>query len=96
MSKTTKPKKPKRKTVLDWKHDARVKYPDKDYYWWDQYAVGRSKIEGFEKDFSNYFECGDVVLLLVNVFDRDTRSPAKKQAIADWRLQREVHKNAGL
>jgi hypothetical protein len=82
----------RRKSILDLSWEARDKYPDKDSHWWNTYAAAQSKILGFEKDFGHYKEVYklDVVLLLVNVLDRDTRSPAKKQAVADWRVNR-VH-----
>lgn len=87
--------KPKRKSVLDWYSYARRAYPDKYYNWWQAYGAGRSKIDGFEKDFSQYLESHglNVVLLLVNVLDRDTRSPAKKQAVADWRKEYAIRDN---
>lgn len=79
---------------------ARKKYPDKarDYYWIERYAKMASRIIGWEKDYGGFqvshkpqgSEGLDVVLLFVNEEDRTTRSPAKKQAIQDWRTEGEL------
>jgi hypothetical protein len=68
---------------------AKVRYPEKDWMWHKRYAKMYSRILGWEKTYSDYqADYGfDVVLLFVNEEDHTTRSPAKKQAIKDWRYE---------
>lgn len=82
----------KRPTVWDLKRQAQKKYPDESYAWHLRYAKMASRIIGWEKRYSGFLGSHklDVVLLFVNEEDIVTRSPAKKQAIQDWRDEGEL------
>jgi len=90
---TEKVKKP---TVWDLKRITKEKYPDKSSAWCERYAKMVSRILGWEKRYSGFLESHklDVVLLMVNEEDIVTRSPAKKQAIQDWRDEGELVQEA--
>lgn len=80
-----------RKTIYQLEMAARQKYPQEDWAWHRRYAKMQSRIIGWEKNYSGFQKSHklDVVLLFVNEEDIVTRSPAKKQAIQDWRNERE-------
>jgi hypothetical protein len=88
--KTKRPLQGRRQTVYQLEMVARQKYPGEDWAWHRRYAKMISRIIGWEKNYGGYQKAYglDVVLLFVNEEDIVTRSPAKKQAIEDWRMER--------
>lgn len=76
-------------TVYDLEKKARERYPEESWAWRMRYAKMASRIIGWEKRYSGFVQSHglDVVLLFVNEEDHTTRSPAKKQAIEDWRIE---------
>lgn len=82
----------KRPTVYELEQRAKEKHPGHDHYWYERYAKMASRIIGWERNYSSFEQSHklDVVLLFVNEEDFVTRSPAKKQAIQDWRDEGEL------
>jgi hypothetical protein len=81
----------KRPAIYQLEMLAEQKYPGHSHAWYLRYAKMASRIIGWEQkyaDLDRLTGC-EVVLLLVEEEDYTTRSPAKKQAIADWRIERE-------